>query len=113
MREERTYYVYFMASDSGTIYVGVTGHLEGRVAQHQKGQIEGFTKKYNCHKLIYFEEFEDIEQAILRETQIKKWRRDKKEVLINKMNPTWRDLSLDWRPSESDSSTTANRLRSE
>lgn len=67
MSEERAYYVYFMASDSGTLYVGVTGHLEGRVEQHQKGQILGFAQKYKCYKLVYFEEFEDIEQAILRE----------------------------------------------
>jgi putative endonuclease len=97
MREERIYHVYFMASDSGTLYVGVTGGLEGRVSQHQAGEVPGFTKKYKCHKLVYYEEFEDIEQAILRETQIKKWRREKKDVLIRKMNPIWRDLSEDWK----------------
>ncbi len=95
-----------MASDSGTLYVGVTGQLEGRVNQHKKGQIDGFTKKYNCNKLVYYEEFDDIEQAILREKQIKRWRRDKKEALIKKINPSWRDLSEDWKVSHrSDSST--------
>lgn len=107
MSDEKTYYMYFMASDSGTLYVGVTGGLEGRVAQHKKGKIEGFTKKYKCCKLVYFEEYDDIEQAILREKQIKRWRREKKEFLIRKMNPTWRDLSADWKidPCERDSST--------
>jgi putative endonuclease len=110
MSEDRQYYVYFMASDSGTLYVGVSGHLEGRVQQHKDGKIEGFTKKYKCYKLVYFEEFDDIEQAILRETQIKKWRREKKEALIKKMNPMWRDLSQDWKvkPSRRDSSTTSD-----
>src|SRR5471030_1698896 len=101
----RTYYVYFIASDRGTLYVGITGHLEGRVDQHKQGKIEGFTKKYKCYKLVYFEEFNDIEQAILREKQIKKWRREKKEALIRKINPGWRDLSQDWQPRKSDSST--------
>ncbi len=92
----RTYHVYFTASDSGTLYVGVTGHLEGRVIQHKKGLIEGFSKKYNCRKLVYFEEFEDIGQAILREKQIKNWRRSKKIDLFKKINPSWKDLSKDW-----------------
>lgn len=111
----RSYYVYFMASDSGTLYVGVTGDLQGRAGQHKQGEIEGFTKKYNCHKLVYYEEFEDIEQAILREKQIKRWRRSKKEALIKKMNPSWRDLAEDWNPdaNKSDSSTRPNRPRSE
>ena len=90
----RLYHVYFMASDSGTLYVGVTGHLEGRVEQHKKREIEGFTKKYICYKLVYFEEFEDIQQAILREKQVKK------ETLIRQMNPGWRDLSQDWHVKE-------------
>lgn len=103
----RTYYVYFMASDSGTLYVGVTGHLEGRVNQHKNGEVNGFTKEYKCHKLVYYEEFNDVEQAILREKQIKRWRREKKENLIKKINPGWRDLSEDWKLKliERDSST--------
>ena len=87
-----------MASDSGTLYVGVTGGLEGRVAQHKKGEIKGFTQQYKCHKLVYFEEFEDIEQTILREKQIKRWRRDKKQELIKQMNPSWLDLAAEWNP---------------
>ena len=92
----RLYHVYFMASVSGTLYVGVTGGLEGRVVQHKKAEVEGFTKKYKCNKLVYFEEYDNIEQAIRREKQIKKWRRNKKEFLIKQINPGWRDLSQDW-----------------
>ncbi len=99
MREYR-YYVYLMASETGTLYVGVTGDIEGRTEQHKKGQIEGFTQKYRCHKLVYFEEFEDIEQAILREKQIKSWSRYKKEALIRSTNPGWQDLSLGWQRKE-------------
>lgn len=89
-----------MASESGTLYVGVTGGLEGRVRQHKKGEADGFTKKYKCHKLVFYEEHDDIEQAILREKQIKKWSRYKKEALIRTINPGWRDLSLDWQVKE-------------
>lgn len=92
----RTYYVYFMASNSKTLYVGVTGHLEGRIKQHKDAKIDGFTKKYNCHALVYFEEFDSIEHAINRETQIKKWSRYKKNFLIEEKNPDWLDLAADW-----------------
>jgi len=97
MQEGRLYHFYFMASDSGTLYVGVTGNLEGRAEQHKSGKTEGFTKKYRCHKLVYFEEFEDVEQAILREKQVKKFSRIKKELLIRSVNPGWRDLGKDWK----------------
>jgi putative endonuclease len=113
MRENRIYYVYFMASNSGTLYVGVTGHLEGRVRQHKEARVNGFTKKYKCFKLVYFEEFESVEHAILREKQVKRWRRDKKEFLIRKLNPGWRDLSQDWKiPHERDSSTRSDQVYS-
>jgi putative endonuclease len=90
------YFVYIMASESGTLYIGVTNGLVKRVWQHKNDQIEGFTKKYACHKLIYFEETSDINSAIAREKQLKKWSRRKKEFLIKTLNPTWKDLSLDW-----------------
>ncbi|MEK7096664.1 MAG: GIY-YIG nuclease family protein [Patescibacteria group bacterium] len=89
----KTYYFYIMASESGTLYVGVTGNLYRRVAEHKNGQIDGFTTKYQCHKLVYFEETPDVVSAIEREKQIKKWRREKKEYLIRTINPTWADLS--------------------
>jgi len=91
------YFVYIMASPSGTLYIGVTNDLERRVAQHQQDAIEGFTEKYGCKKLVYFESTEDINSAIVREKQLKGWIRKKKEQLIRTMNPSWKDLSSDFR----------------
>ncbi|HWF64431.1 MAG TPA: GIY-YIG nuclease family protein [Rhizomicrobium sp.] len=76
----------------GTLYVGVTGNLAGRVAEHRDNLLEGFTKKYDVRSLVWFEEFGDIHDAILREKRIKKWRRAWKLELIEKTNPTWIDL---------------------
>ncbi len=69
------------------LYIGVTGNLQNRVYEHENGLIEGFTKKYNCHYLVYYEHFQHINDAISREKEIKKWRREKKENLINGFNP--------------------------
>jgi putative endonuclease len=85
-----------MASESGTLYIGVTNSLERRVYEHKSNRNPGFTQKYACHKLVYYEHFTDIEIAIAREKQLKKWRREKKEFLIRTMNRSWKDLSLDW-----------------
>jgi putative endonuclease len=85
-----------MASDSGTLYVGLTNNLVRRVYEHQHHLIDGFTKKYDCHKLVYFEHFNYIDDAINREKQIKRWRRQKKQDLIKTINPGWKDLSLEW-----------------
>lgn len=90
---EHNYYVYIMASFSGTLYIGVTNNLQRRVFAHKSSLIDGFTKKYGCKKLIYFEQTNNIESAILREKQLKKWRREKKEWLIKTINPHWKDLS--------------------
>ena len=85
--------VYIMASKrNGTLYIGVTSDLVDRVWKHKQGAIEGFTKKYNVHNLVYFELYEDMNSAILREKQIKKWRRDWKIKLIEKENLNWIDL---------------------
>ncbi|HLE32615.1 MAG TPA: GIY-YIG nuclease family protein [Bacteroidota bacterium] len=93
----KTYYVYIMASmANATIYVGVTNSLERRVQEHKEKLIRGFTQRYNCVKLVYFEEFGDIAEAIMREKELKGWRRSKKVALIEKMSPDWRDLSQDW-----------------
>ena len=81
-----------MASLSGTIYVGITNNLLRRVAEHKEGKIQGFTKKYSCKKFIYYEHFEDVNDAISREKEIKKWRREKKQNLIKTLNPHWKDL---------------------
>ena len=91
--KERRYFVYILASKrNGTMYVGVIGNLAGRVAEHRDDLLEGFTKKYGVHQLIWFEEFADIHDAIQREKRIKKWRRAWKLELIEKANPDWRDL---------------------
>ncbi len=85
--------VYIMASKrNGTLYIGVTSDLVDRVWKHKHGVIEGFTKKYNVHNLVYFELYEDMSSAILREKQIKKWRRNWKIKLIEKENLNWIDL---------------------
>ena len=88
----RLYAVYIMASMSGTLYVGATNDLVRRVDEHKKGKTQGFTKKYQCNKLVYYELSEDIESVLNREKQIKKWRREKKENLIRNINPGWKDL---------------------
>ncbi|HKX64415.1 MAG TPA: GIY-YIG nuclease family protein, partial [Rhizomicrobium sp.] len=92
VREHR-YFVYLLASEPyGTLYVGVTGNLVGRIGQHRDEIQAGFTKKYGIHLLVWFEEFAYIHDAILREKRIKKWRRAWKIELIEKMNPRWEDL---------------------
>ena len=78
------------------IYIGVTSDLLKRVYQHKTKTYKGFTAKYNCDKLIYFEEFDDINLAIAREKQLKSGNRKRKERLINAENPEWNDLSDDW-----------------
>jgi putative endonuclease len=90
---EYRYFVYLLASEPhGTLYVGVTGNLAGRIAEHRDGLRDGFTKKYGVHHLVWFEEFADIHEAILREKRIKKWRRAWKIELIEKVNPLWNNL---------------------
>jgi putative endonuclease len=81
-----------MASDSGTLYVGMTNNLQRRVIEHKEYKIEGFSKKYKCHKLVYYESTKYVYNAIEREKEIKNWNRKKKEELIKTMNPTWKDL---------------------
>ena len=88
-----TYYIYILASLSGTLYIGITNNLKRRIYEHKEGLIEGFSKKYKCIKLIYFEEYHDVNEAIAREKQLKNWRREKKESLIKRLNPSWKDLA--------------------
>jgi putative endonuclease len=93
LSKEHRYFVYLMASrPNGTLYVGVTSNLAGRAHEHRQELRDGFTKKYGVHLLVWFEEFADIYDAILREKRIKKWRRAWKIELIEKMNPAWSDL---------------------
>ena len=87
------YYVYVMTNiHNKVLYIGVTGDLIKRVYQHKEKLVDGFTKDYNVCKLVYYEIFEDIKYAIEREKQLKKRKREKKEEIINKSNPEWRDL---------------------
>ena len=81
-----------------TLYIGVTNDLERRVKEHKSGEIPGFTQKSHCCKLVYFEEYSDIYQAIVREKKIKKWRREKKDLLIKSKNPDLKDLADDLVP---------------
>ena len=85
--------VYIVASyKNGTIYIGVTSDLVGRIYQHKHGTFKGFSHKYGCKTLVYYEVFDTIEQAIIREKQMKEWQRVWKLELIEKNNPEWRDL---------------------
>ena len=91
------YFVYILSNwDDSVLYIGVTSNLPRRLYEHRNGLVEGFTKKYNVHKLVYFEQTNDIYAALSREKQLKKWVRSKKNALISKMNPNWIDLSSQW-----------------
>ena len=85
-----------MPNKSGTLYIGVTNNLNRRVYEHKEKLIKGFTAKYNLSKLVYYETSYDINQAIIREKQLKGWLRKRKIELIEETNPYWRDLSKDW-----------------
>jgi len=93
---EHKYWTYIVASSSGTLYIGMTNDLYVRVAQHKSGEIEGFSSKYGCHRIVYWESFDEVVQAINREKQLKGWRRSKKIALIEWMNPRWEDLAEKW-----------------
>lgn len=89
----KNYYVYILTNWNGKVmYIGVTNNLERRIMEHRSGQIKGFTQKYKIARLVYYEHYNDIEIAILREKEIKKWRRGKKNALVETMNPQWNDL---------------------
>ena len=96
MPRQKRYYVYIMASKSRVLYVGVTGFLMQRVLQHKAAENHGFTKRYNINRLVYYEIFQYVNNALARETEVKKWRREKKIALIVATNPTWEDLAADW-----------------
>ena len=87
------YYVYMMSNISNTVlYTGVTNDLERRIVEHRTPDERSFTTRYNCHKLVYFEEFSSIVEAISREKQIKSWNRERKNLLVDRVNPNWIDL---------------------
>ena len=92
----KTYYVYILASRKrGTLYIGVTNNLIRRVYEHKNDVVEGFTKRYRVHQLVYFERTNDVYAALVREKQMKKWYRKWKIELIEESNPEWRDLYYD------------------
>ena len=91
------YFVYVLSSwDDSVLYIGVTSNLPRRLYEHRNGFVDGFTKKYNVHKLVYYEHTSDVYSALSREKQLKKWSRCKKNALISKYNPDWHDLSANW-----------------
>ncbi|OGY46713.1 MAG: hypothetical protein A3A24_03965 [Candidatus Buchananbacteria bacterium RIFCSPLOWO2_01_FULL_46_12] len=90
---KKTYYTYIMTNSSKTLYIGVTNNIRERVLEHKAGKTKGFTEKYKLKKLVYYEEFDNIYDAIAREKQLKNWHRQWKIDLIEKMNPGWDDLS--------------------
>ena len=97
-RDERTYFVYILASNTRVLYVGITNDLQRRVWEHKGGITGGFTTRHKVHRLVHFETGTSPEGAILREKQIKGWRREKKVALIEAGNPDWRDLAEGWFP---------------
>jgi putative endonuclease len=117
MRTRRSYCVYIVGSISGTLYIGMTGNLHKRAFEHKFHRIEGFSDDYDIERLLYWESYDEVHQAINREKQLKGWRREKKVVLIESMNPQWLDLSKDWYPwmqdreEGRDASTTRERSR--
>ncbi len=90
----RKYYIYILASKrNGTLYVGVTGNLHQRISTHKQKAIKGFTEKYNVTQLVYYQEFNTFQEAVLAEKRIKAWKREWKLNLIEKDNPNWDDLA--------------------
>jgi len=96
MREEKRYFVYIMTNPSRTLYTGITNSLRRRTREHKEKRADGFTAKYNITRLVYFESFGDVRNAIEREKQIKSWTRAKRVALIESINPKWDDLSREW-----------------
>src|SRR6202167_4516179 len=93
---DHEYFVYIMCSGSGTLYIGMTNSIYRRALQHKSGEIEGFSSKYHCNRLVHYESFDDVHKAIGREKQLKGWGRAKKIVLIEVKNPRWQDLAEKW-----------------
>ena len=95
MKKNNQYFVYLLVNESKKVmYVGMTNDLERRIYEHKNKLCKGFTAKYNIEKLVYFEETKDVLAAISREKEFKKWRREKKNALVEQTNPEWSDLSL-------------------
>ena len=89
------YYVYILSSISKVLYIGVTNNIQRRMYEHKNKLMKGFSSKYNCNQLVYYEEYRNIQEAIDREKQLKKWNRSKKIYIITTKNPNWIDLSIE------------------
>ena len=95
IKSNMQYYVYIVTNKYNTVvYIGVTNNISRRMYEHKNGLIEGFTKRYNLHKLVYCETFSDVKTAIQREKQLKGWKRERKNALIERLNPEWSELSF-------------------
>ena len=94
--DDRCYFTYIMASRSRTLYVGMTGDLLKRIFQHKWKEHEGFTERYNCDRLVWFERHQFVQYAIAREKELEGWSRSKKIALIETLNAAWGDLSREW-----------------
>lgn len=96
MTDHKRYWTYIVASRTGTLYIGMTNNLYVRIGQHKSGEIIGFSSKYHCDRLVFWESFDEVLKAIDREKQLKGWRRTKKIVLIESVNSRWEDLAEKW-----------------
>ncbi len=98
-KRDHHYYVYIVASRTHVLYCGVTNNLMRRMGEHRTGG-SGFSSKYQCDRLVWFESFQYVNNALAREKQVKRWARAKKIHLIEQINPTWADLSEEWRTAD-------------
>jgi len=107
----KQYFVYLMTNRwRNVLYTGITNSLEKRIWQHKNKAVPGFTKKYNCDRLVYFETYTEVDQAIAREKQIKAWSRAKKNALVATTNPEWNDFASDWYDENEGDSSPSPRL---
>ena len=104
-KRDHHYYVYIIASRTHILYIGITNNIQRRTEQHSNASFPGFTAAYQCHRLVWFEYYQYVNNAISREKQIKRWGREKKIELIERTNPTWADLSEQWGKETADLST--------
>jgi len=96
-RKFKNFFIYILASKKeGVLYIGLTNNLNRRIWEHKNNYVKGFTSKYKVYKLVYYEVFEDVHEAIYREKCLKRWKRQWKIELIEKENPDWIDLSIQW-----------------
>ena len=96
MSRDYDFWVYIMTNQHDSVlYIGMTNDLSRRISEHRSGEISGFTADYQCHKLVYHEHYSEVEEAIAREKQLKKWSRGKKVNVIERLNPRWIDLADD------------------